>query len=98
MFHVRDVFQNFFREGIKFRHFFKRSFFPAELILNYFSYKNDSRGVRGLAPSENFWKFTYSNGHFSAFWTIFKQILFIVLVPNFECFTKYDAFCSHSFD
>ena len=20
------------------------------------------------------------------------------LAPNFECFTKYDAFCSHSFD
>ena len=22
----------------------------------------------------------------------------IFLAPNFECFTKYDAFCSHSFD
>ena len=27
-----------------------------------------------------------------------RQILFIFLAPNFECFTKYDAFCSHSFD
>ena len=29
---------------------------------------------------------------------IFRQILFIFLDPNSECFSKYDAFCSHIFD
>ena len=32
---------------------------------------------------------------------LFEQFLKKVcqfLAPNFECFTKYDAFCSHSFD
>ena len=83
---------------MKFCHFFKRSFFPSELILKNLSNENDSRGIRRHALPENFWKFTYCNGHFSAFWTIFRQILFIILAPNFECFTKYDAFCLLSFD
>ena len=33
-------------------------------------------------------KFLYCNSHVCAFSTIFKKILF-------ECFSKYDAFCSH---
>ena len=47
--------KNFFQgEGTKFRHFFKRSFFPAELISSNLSNKNDSRGVRGHAPQKIF--------------------------------------------
>ena len=53
-----------------------------------------------MLPPEIVWKLTYCNGHFSAFWTIFRQILFMFLAPNFECFTKYDAvsITLHSFD
>ena len=47
--------QNFFQDGrTKFCHFFKRIFFPAELILSNLSNKNDSWGVRGHAPPEIF--------------------------------------------
>ena len=52
---------------------------------------------RNTSP-ENFWKFTYCNGCFSAFWIIFTQILFKFFDPNSECIAKYDAFCSHIFD
>ena len=46
--------QNFFQGGgTNFGHFFKRIFL-AELILSNVSTKNDSRGVRGHAPSEIF--------------------------------------------
>ena len=46
--------QNFFQGGgANFRHFFKRRFL-AELILSNLSTKNDVKGVRGHAPSENF--------------------------------------------
>ena len=91
--------QNFFQGGdTKFRHFFKRSFFPAELILSNFSSKNDFRAVLEHAPPKIFLKFAHCNGHFSAFRTIFRQSLFKFLVPNFECFAKCDAFCRHSFD
>ena len=44
----------FFLGGCKFRHFFKRSFFPTELLLSNLSNKNDSRGDRGHASPENF--------------------------------------------
>ena len=54
MFRVRGVFRIFFRKAIKFRHFFKRSFFPAELILSSLSNKSDSRGNRGHAPRKMF--------------------------------------------
>ena len=55
MFDFRGVFRNFFKEGAPIlRHFFKRSFFPAELILSNLGTKNDSRGVRGNAPPKNF--------------------------------------------
>ena len=57
----------FLKRGINFGHFFKRSFFSAELILSNINTKNDSRGVRGHAAPENFLKFAYCNGHFSAF-------------------------------
>ena len=40
-------------EGINFRHFFTR-IFPAELFLSNLSARNDSRGIRGHAPLENF--------------------------------------------
>ena len=47
--------QNFFQGGgTKFRHFFKLSFFPAELILSNFSYKNDSRGSVGMLSRKIF--------------------------------------------
>ena len=36
--------ETFLGRGIEFRHFFKLSFFPAELILKNLSNKNDSRG------------------------------------------------------
>ena len=47
--------QNFFQgRGTNFRHFFKRSFFSAELIVSNLSTRNNSRGVRGHAPPKNF--------------------------------------------
>ena len=54
MFYVRGVFRIFSLRGIKFRHFVKRSFFPAELILNNLSNKNDSRGSGGMLPQKCF--------------------------------------------
>ena len=54
MFHVRDVFRNFLREGVSNFVIFSSAFFPAELILSNLSAKNDSRGVRGHATPKNF--------------------------------------------
>ena len=56
VFHVRGVFKNFVYQGwgTKFRYFFKRSFFSAELIFSNLRKKNDSRGFRGHAPPNNF--------------------------------------------
>ena len=90
--------QKIFRRGASNLSHFTSVVFSAELILTNLSYKNDFREVRRYAPPKKFCKFTYCNGHFSAFWTIFRQILSIFLAPNFECFTKYDVFCSHSFE
>ena len=42
------------RGSIKFRHFFKDSFFPGELILSNLSNKNDSRGSGGMIPQKMF--------------------------------------------
>ena len=54
MIHVRSVFRNFLREMASiFVTFFKR-IFSAELFLSNLSAKNDSRGVGGQAPPENF--------------------------------------------
>ena len=50
-----------------------------------------------MPPRKKFWNFTCCNGYFSAFWIIFSQILFKFFDPNFECFAKHDAFCSHIF-
>ena len=77
--------------------FFQAQFFLAELIISNLS-KKRTRGVRGHAPRKNFWKFVCCDGHFNAFWTIFRQSLFIFLASVFECFTKYDVFRWHSFD
>ena len=52
--------------GMNFRHF-SSAVFLTDLFLNNLSNKNDSRGVRGHAAPENFSKFAYCNGHFSAF-------------------------------
>ena len=78
LFHVRGVFRIFvIREGAP--NFAKllfqaaelilcnESFYWHELILCNLSDKNDSRGVRGHTPPENFCKLTYCNSHFSAF-------------------------------
>ena len=47
--------QKFFLVGdIKFHHFFKRIFFPAELILSNLSNKNGSRGSGGMFPEKIF--------------------------------------------
>ena len=47
--------QNFFQGGSTiFRHFFKRCFFSAELILSNLSNNNDSRRLRGHAPQKTF--------------------------------------------
>ena len=89
MFHGRDVFRIFFRYAKAFYlDIFSRLFFPAESIWSKMRNKNGSRGVRGYVPSENFWKFTYRNGHFSALWTIFWQILYNFFAPNSESLTK----------
>ena len=89
--------ENFFREGApNFVTFFNRIFCGR---VNYKQLKKqkDSRGAGGISP-ENFCKFAYCNGHFSAFWTISRQSLFIFLASIFECFTKHVVFCWHSFD
>ena len=49
--HIWKIFQE---GGIKFRHFFKHSFFPAESSLSNLGNKNDSRGVRGHASLKIF--------------------------------------------
>ena len=47
--------QKFFQGGgTKLYHFFKRSFFLAELILRNVSTKNDSRGSGGMLPQKYF--------------------------------------------
>ena len=48
--------QKFFKGGVtKFCHFFKRIFFPEELILSNLCNKNDSlRGIWGYVPPEIF--------------------------------------------
>ena len=89
--------ENFFREGApNFVTFFNRIFCGR---VNYKQLKKqkDSRGAGGIFP-KNFWKFAYCNCHFSAFWTISRQSLFIFLASIFECFTKHVVFCWHSFD
>ena len=70
------------------------AFFSAEQIWNWFKNKKSSKGVREHVPPDIFWKFTCCNGYFSAFWIIFRQIWY----KFFECFAKYDAFCSHIID
>ena len=65
--YVRGVFRNFLRERASIFVTFFKPIFPAELFLSNLSAKIDSSGVRGHAPPENFRKFAYCNGHFSAF-------------------------------
>ena len=77
---------------------FSSVFFSLELIWSWLRNKKDSKGLRRHAPPEKFWEFTCCNGYCSAFWIIFRQILFKFFDPNSECFAKYDAFCSHISD
>ena len=51
-----------------------------------------------MLPQKNFENLHAVNGYFNAFLVMFSQILFRTFDPNFECFAKYDAFCSHIFD
>ena len=71
MFDVRGVFRTFFQGGsTNFRHFFKRSFFSAEIILRNLNNKNDSRprGSGGMLPRKNF-----ENLHTAmAIWVLFE--------------------------
>ena len=57
--------QFFLGGGTNFRHF--SSVLLADLISSKLSTKNDSWGVLGHAPPENFGKFAYCNGYFIAF-------------------------------
>ena len=89
--------QNFFQGGsTNFRHFLKRVFFSAELILSNLSTKNDSMGSGGMLPQRNF-----ENLHTEmAILVVFEQFLRKVchfFAPNFECFSN-DAFSLRSFD
>ena len=65
-----------------------------KIILKHVENKKGWRGIRGHAPPENFWNFTFCYGHFCAFWTSFRLILLKVFAPNSECCTKYDALYS----
>ena len=58
------------------------SIFFGKTNLKLIEKQESLKGVREHAPSENFWKFTCSNGYFSAFWIIFRQILFKLFDPN----------------
>ena len=55
--------------------------FSADLILSNLSNKNDSRGSGGMLIRKIFKNLrkAYCNGHFSAFYTIVRQILYIFL-------------------
>ena len=94
------VARNFKRGGGAYFLIFPSVFFAAELglIWSWLKKQESSRGVRGHAPPGNFWKFTCCNSYFSAFCIIFRQIVFKFFDPNFECFAKYDALCSHIFN
>ena len=86
-----------FKGGHNF-HIFPSVFFSAELIWSWLRNQWSSRGVWGHALPRNFWKLTCCNGYFSAFWIIFRQIVFKFFDLNCGCFAKYDAFCSHIFN
>ena len=63
----------------------------------YLSTKNNSTGCGGMLPRKIF-----ENLHIvMAILVLFEHFwgkLIIIPAHNFECFTKYDAHCSHSLD
>ena len=89
---LRRMFKKFFQVWTPKFAIVSGVFFSGRIILKNIDNKKGSRGVWGHASPKNFWKFTYCNGHFSTFWTIFRQILFTLFTPESECFTEYDAF------
>ena len=97
MFSCLGRIQKFFQgRGTQFRLIFKRSF-SAELFSSILRIKKAVGRSGDMLPREIFWNFTCCCGHFSTFWTSFKQILIQFFAPNSECCTKYDAFCSYIF-
>ena len=91
--------QNFFQgEDTKFRHFFMRSFSPAELILSNLSNKNESKGSEGMLPRKIFVILHTAMVILVLLNKFPANFVFMFLASDFECFSKYDAFCSHSFD
>ena len=97
MFSCRGHVQNFFQEGgTNFRHF-SSVIFSTGLILSNLNNKNDSRGVRRL-PREIVTNLQTAMAILVIFEQFLRKVCHIFLAPNFECFFKYDAFCSHSFD
>ena len=75
MFSRQGPIQNFFQGGNTTFRPFLSVVFSTDLILTNLSNKHDPREVREHTTPEIFWKFAYCNGHFGAFWTIFKESL-----------------------
>ena len=72
-----------------------KGFFPAELLRGKSRNKNSSRGVRGTIPRKFFENLDSVIAILVLFVQFLRKMLFKFFTPNFESFTKYDAFRSH---
>ena len=83
MFQIRGVFRNFFKEGPPgFDIFF--CIFLAELVWRKLMNISGSRGGPGDYSHEKLLKIYILQWPFSAFSTIFREILYIFFAPDFD--------------
>ena len=98
MFHVRGALKFLFSERAPNFVTFSSAFFPAELIISNLSNKRTLGGSWAMLPRKNFENLQTLITILVLFEQFSGKVLFIFLASIFECFTKFDVLCSHSFD